>query len=801
MFLRTLKLKNYRKFREETIEFPEGIIGIVGPNGAGKSTILEAIGWTLYGNAIARTDKQEVKRQNAGDKEDCSAELEFDLSGHSYKIMREIKGKSAVSNALIYVDGSHNPEAHKDSGVNEYVEKLLGMDYVTFLRTVYAKQKDLAALSTLRPEERKKVIRRMLNIDRIDLAIGQIRSDKRNKEEYIKGIKVTLEDIDAMKEKRKEMMQEEKKIGKTIKEKTVTSKKVKREVGEIKKEKDVQDQKYRTFNSLNRQISILSEKLDSLRNRLAESIKEKGELNLKQEELEKIAPKEKEYAIIKLEKEKQETLRLKNQTKMKLSESISEKKEELKVRQKNLQGITESLKPFEKVEEEADKVEKSIKSTEEKRREIDKVAGDTQAELSVLTSIIKDLSTKKKNIASLGPQSKCPTCLRQLGDNYQDIMRHLDSEVRSHKEKLEGVQRRKREIDGQHNVTLKKIEDLVEKKNQLNKMLRKKAGLEQSLKGEQGEIEKIKQKLSVEEEKIKELKDVKFDEAAYKGLVNKFDELSNIRDKILELRKEVQRIPKLEEAIESFKKEITQSDSALKSQNRELKELDFDEKKYETVKDTYEKFSEKLRKVQVELEKDRGQLELSKQNLSNINKDIERQVEYRKKIEETQTDLQYLQRLESLMDAFRLELTGRIRPLLESRASYLFDEVTDGRYPVMELDENYEVSILDGDQTYRLKRFSGGEEDLANLCLRIAMSQVIAERSGGAEVNFIALDEIFGSQDDKRRQNILNSLSKLSTQFRQILLITHLEEIKEMFPRVFRVEENLSTKESRIIFE
>jgi exonuclease SbcC len=331
--------------------------------------------------------------------------------------------------------------------------------------------------------------------------------------------------------------------------------------------------------------------------------------------------------------------------------------------------------------------------------------------------------------------------------------------------------------------------------------LREKTGLEQSLKGEQAEIKKIRQKLSIEEEKIIELKDVKFDAAAYKELVNKFDELSKIRDKILELRKEVQRIPKLEEAIESFKKEIAESDTALKSQSKELKELEFDEKKYETIKNAYEKVSEKFRKVQVQLEKDRGQLELSKQNLISINKDIERQTEYRKKIEETQIDLQYLQRLESLMDDFRLELTGRIRPLLESRASYLFDEVTDGRYPVMELDENYEVSILDGDQTYRLKRFSGGEEDLANLCLRIAMSQVIAERSGGAEVNFIALDEIFGSQDDKRRQNILNSLSKLSTQFRQILLITHLEDIKEMFPRVFRVEENSSTKESRRIFE
>ena len=51
----------------------------------------------------------------------------------------------------------------------------------------------------------------MLNIDRIDLAIVQIRSDKKGKEKYIEGIRVTLEDIEAMKAKRKELMQEEKK--------------------------------------------------------------------------------------------------------------------------------------------------------------------------------------------------------------------------------------------------------------------------------------------------------------------------------------------------------------------------------------------------------------------------------------------------------------------------------------------------------------------------------------------------------------------------------------------------------------
>lgn len=108
---------------------------------------------------------------------------------------------------------------------------------------------------------------------------------------------------------------------------------------------------------------------------------------------------------------------------------------------------------------------------------------------------------------------------------------------------------------------------------------------------------------------------------------------------------------------------------------------------------------------------------------------------------------------------------------------------------------------MDGGKSFKLKRFSGGEEDLANLCLRISMSQLISERSSGAEINFIALDEIFGSQDEARKINILNCLNKLSSQFRQVFLITHFEDIKDMLPRALKIEENYTTKESSVSFD
>jgi len=135
-----------------------------------------------------------------------------------------------------------------------------------------------------------------------------------------------------------------------------------------------------------------------------------------------------------------------------------------------------------------------------------------------------------------------------------------------------------------------------------------------------------------------------------------------------------------------------------------------------------------------------------------------------------------------------MDLMGRMRPLLESRTSQLLGLLSDGRYSIVELDEDYNIFIYDGNEKFKIQRFSGGEQDMFNLCLRIAISQIVADRGGG-EINFIALDEIFGSQDADRRENILRIFNGLSSQFRQIFLITHIEEMKDMMPVVWSVEE------------
>ena len=82
---------------------------------------------------------------------------------------------------------------------------------------------------------------------------------------------------------------------------------------------------------------------------------------------------------------------------------------------------------------------------------------------------------------------------------------------------------------------------------------------------------------------------------------------------------------------------------------------------------------------------------------------------------------------------------------------------------------------------------SGGEEDIANLALRLAISQMIAERAG-QPLSLLVLDEIFGSLDEERRARVLDLLRSLADRFPQVILITHIESVREGFDRVIRVE-------------
>jgi exonuclease SbcC len=132
----------------------------------------------------------------------------------------------------------------------------------------------------------------------------------------------------------------------------------------------------------------------------------------------------------------------------------------------------------------------------------------------------------------------------------------------------------------------------------------------------------------------------------------------------------------------------------------------------------------------------------------------------------------------------RTDLNFQLRPELSELASAFLQDLTDGRYSELELDDSYNVVVLEDGVPKPV--ISGGEEDMANLVLRLAISQMIAERAG-QQFSLLVLDEVFGSLDETRRHNVVELLRRLQDRFEQVILISHIESVREGLDHIVTV--------------
>jgi DNA repair exonuclease SbcCD ATPase subunit len=150
-------------------------------------------------------------------------------------------------------------------------------------------------------------------------------------------------------------------------------------------------------------------------------------------------------------------------------------------------------------------------------------------------------------------------------------------------------------------------------------------------------------------------------------------------------------------------------------------------------------------------------------------------------------EVRHLGRLSELLSSFRNSVVATAGPRLSAQAAELFAELTDHEYDLLKVDpETYEIQICDEGVVHGMDRFSGSETDLANLSLRVAISEQVRFQSGGA-VGLLVLDEVFGPLDEDRKERMVLALERLRGRFRQVVVVTHASDIKEQLPSAVEV--------------
>jgi exonuclease SbcC len=152
--------------------------------------------------------------------------------------------------------------------------------------------------------------------------------------------------------------------------------------------------------------------------------------------------------------------------------------------------------------------------------------------------------------------------------------------------------------------------------------------------------------------------------------------------------------------------------------------------------------------------------------------------EQTRRLKAQRRELRYRDAVQAALEDYRADASHRALPSLEQETASLLAALTRGRYSDVRLSDSYSLELRDGGQSHALRRFSGGEQDIANLALRLALSRALA-RQRGIETGFVILDEILGSQDVDRRAAIMGELRELLRDFRQVFVVSHFDDIAD----------------------
>lgn len=789
MILLNLKLENFKKYKNFKIDFSLGLIGIIGKNGSGKSTIFEAILFALYGELKNKAYKEIIRNSDASTKDAVVVELIFEFENCEYKIIREFRGKALSANAKLYKNEDLVCTGARD--VTSRIISLIKMNKEAFLATLFSSQKELNALSSLKNEDRKRMIRKLLGLEKIDFVENELIQKSRALKREIQAFAEVLLSSEDEEDKLNQISLkeiEEKSINDKINLENISYEKEEKELKRIKTKieefKNKALEKQKAFNTLNITKHTIANKEEYL-NKLIKDLKD---LEVKQKDLNLLKSVKDEYKslyekikvhiinkeqIIKKEALEKEQLSLREQySKAKNDISILEKEcceyDNLIIKDKNLSLDLKELKSI-------------LKEEKEKEKEI-------QILIASEKNIISQTNEKMLRIQELGKTSSCPICTRPLLDEYDNVLTSLNVTINEiQKNKIDSELLKLEILSSNIKDSELKYETFNSEYIHLSQRINLIESKKKDLLFSREHFEKVKTHGLQNKEELELLKDYVYSEDEHKSDANQYNELKEKYEYVLELETLIKRVDILKVEESKTRKELKDFNELKIIQDKLFEDIIYikeyhtkEEVLYSQVENKVKEINTIINNLKVEIANIQGEIKVNLSILENNSK-------HKNKVKDKQNDLLEYDLIKSSLTEFKRKLNAKIAPRISDISSKMFASITKGKYEHIEVNNDFDFFIYDNGKKYPIERFSGGEIDLANLVLRIAISKTLSELNSSSSIEFLAFDEVFGSQDESRRMEIIEAFHTIKEQYRQIFLISHEIDIKEMFETVIEV--------------
>jgi len=780
--LESLKLHNFKRYAEYEIMFESGLCGILGRNGRGKSTIFDGVFFALYGDY--KGSKELIP--TAGSTGGVKVELNFEIEGKSYTAIREFRGKALTAYATLKEGDDSIATGAKE--VTASVTKLLGMGKEAFLHTVFASQKELTALSSMKNDERKAMMRRLLGLEKIDKIEEMIREELRELNRDIKSASGFLLSEDVLKQHRDDLSTKtalSQTLEATFKTLTEDSLKLRAAYEAAKalvethqKGKEERQKKLDALEKAQQTLSLHQKQLTELETELKT-------LTAHQAHYTAQLPLKVQLATLEVSLKVQDELKTKFLQKVGLEKEQDELRKGYTVRKEEVVQLTKAIIPLENLQKQLTAEQTSLAELKATLLKLDTEITALTSEIGSNRSNIAKVTKQVETITDLGRESSCPTCTRPLMEQYDSVLTSLHTEINEvYQKQINLLQLRLNALSEQKASSQKITDEAQQKFNALQTQIALLQSKSKDLLKAQELFREVETRGMSNKAALAELGSITYDENAHNTLKEQYQTLKPQVEELIKLEALIATIPMKTEALQALQTQIKADGASIASSQALI------------TADTYkvETHNEAIANAKAsETAKDAKGVELNglvleqtniRRDIEAIDKEIKRDETQRASLKTRENDQADYEKLKAVMSEFKTHINARVAPRIGEVASDMYSRITRGRYQHIEVSPEFDFYIYDNGERYPIERFSGGEIDLANLVLRIAISKTLGELSGGGNIGFLAFDEVFGSQDEQRRIQIMEAFHTISESYRQIFLISHETEIKEMFEKV-----------------
>lgn len=260
----------------------------------------------------------------------------------------------------------------------------------------------------------------------------------------------------------------------------------------------------------------------------------------------------------------------------------------------------------------------------------------------------------------------------------------------------------------------------------------------------------------------------------------------------------------LTQKVRSSKKELEELEALILENKKQVEDIQTLSSEVEEIKQ-----NEAMKATSVQ-EVKRRQI-LTQQELLEI-EDSKKILQYKEtKIQSALNDKKNYEILEKAFskNGIQVAIIETVVPEIEKEANRILNRLTENQMHIAlktqrekkttsGLVETLDVVIADDVGTRNYELYSGGEAFKIDFSLRLALSRLLANRAG-ARLQTLIIDEGFGSQDSSGKERLLEVIRSIESEFELILVVTHLDELKESFPAQIQVMKDEEGSKVRLV--